>query len=156
MVLNQADRLTAEAVDGHAARTSRRLSQEDGVDDVEVLATSARDRQRGGGPAAPDQHGGGGAHRCGAAPDGDVPRWPPAARGRRRHRAGVDAHADAELVDALTRAAGVPVVLDAVERDYRREAFAHTGWPFTRWVRSLRPDPLRRLRLSAARWRGQA
>ena len=48
-----------------------------------------------------------------------------------------------------------PVVLDAVERDYRREAFAHTGWPFTRWVRSLRPDPLRRLRLSAARGEGK-
>ena len=77
-----------------------------------------------------------------------------------RLRAGVadteprlDEHADAELVDALSRAAGLPVVLDAVERDYRREACARTGWPFTRWVRPLRPDPLRRLRLSAARGR---
>jgi hypothetical protein len=34
-----------------------------------------------------------------------------------------------------------------VERDYRREAWARTGWPFTRWARAFRPDPLRRLRL---------
>jgi hypothetical protein len=88
--------------------------------------------------------------------DGDV-RW---VAGRLRagvadHEPRLDAHADAELVDALTRAAGLPVVLDAVQRDYRREALAHTGWPFTRWVRSLRPDPLRRLRLSADRGEGR-
>ncbi|MBB2986962.1 GTPase [Terracoccus luteus] len=52
-----------------------------------------------------------------------------------------------DLDAALARAAGVPVVLDAVARDYRREAFGHTGWPFTRWTKGLTADPLRRLRL---------
>ncbi len=52
-----------------------------------------------------------------------------------------------ELDGALARAAGVPIVLDAVARDYRREAFAHTGWLFARWTRGFAADPLRRLRL---------
>ncbi len=53
----------------------------------------------------------------------------------------------ADLDGALARAAGVPTVLDAVARDYRREAFAHTGWLFARWTRGFAADPLRRLRL---------
>lgn len=55
--------------------------------------------------------------------------------------------ADDRLHDALKTASGVPVVLDAVERDYVRQAGERSGWPFTRWVSSLRPDPLKRLRL---------
>lgn len=54
---------------------------------------------------------------------------------------------DGELVVALEKAAGVPVVLDAVERDYRRHAVEATGWPLTRWTTKLRPAPLRRLGL---------
>jgi GTP-binding protein EngB required for normal cell division len=57
------------------------------------------------------------------------------------------AHEQSELVDALSRSAGVSTVVDAVGRDYRMEAVAHTGWPFTRWVQAFRPRPLRRLRL---------
>jgi len=60
---------------------------------------------------------------------------------------GVDDAARSELLDALARSAGVPTVVEAVERDYRMEAAASTGWPFTRWVHRLRPRPLRRLRL---------
>ena len=52
-----------------------------------------------------------------------------------------------ELIDALARSAGVPMVVDAVARDYRMEATGHIGWPFTRWVQAFRPRPLRRLRL---------
>ena len=51
------------------------------------------------------------------------------------------------LDTALARSAGVPIVLDAVARDYRREAFAHTGWLFGRWTSGFASDPLRRLRL---------
>lgn len=54
---------------------------------------------------------------------------------------------DAELVDALADSAGVDVVLDAVERDYRTEAARRTGWPFTRWSQNLKPKPLSRLGL---------
>lgn len=57
---------------------------------------------------------------------------------------------DTELTDALSRAAGVPAVVDAVRRDYQRQAEHHGGWPFTRWVHRLRPEPLKRLRLDEA------
>ena len=68
-------------------------------------------------------------------------------RGVAESEASLDAAADDRLIDALSRASGVPVVLDAVDEDYRREALGRTGWIFTRWGRKLRPDPLRRLRL---------
>ncbi|MEO6791318.1 MAG: ABC transporter, partial [Ornithinibacter sp.] len=61
--------------------------------------------------------------------------------------AAIGTSARADLVDALARSAGVPAVVDAVERDYRLEAAVRTGWPFTRWVHRMRPRPLRRLRL---------
>ena len=55
--------------------------------------------------------------------------------------------ARSRLLDALEDAAGVPTVVHAVERAHRRRGSLATGWPFARWVRRLRPDPLRRLRL---------
>ncbi|GHE34630.1 hypothetical protein GCM10017673_41810 [Streptosporangium violaceochromogenes] len=58
------------------------------------------------------------------------------------------------LTAALSEAAGVPVVVEAVARAHRHRSIAATGWPPTRWIRGLRPDPLRRLRLSAPRGRG--
>ena len=66
--------------------------------------------------------------------------------------------ADAELVDALARAAGVPDGASTPSSaTTAREAWARTGWPFTRWVRALRPDPLKRLRLDTrARSAGEA
>ena len=51
------------------------------------------------------------------------------------------------LAAALEDAAGVPAVLRAVAASHRRRGALATGWPFLRWVRRLRPDPLRRLRL---------
>ncbi|GAB2683173.1 YfjP family GTPase [Kribbella swartbergensis] len=53
----------------------------------------------------------------------------------------------AELVDALSDASGVPVVVDAVRRSYLQRARAATGWPVTKWIGRFRPDPLRRLHL---------
>jgi hypothetical protein len=53
----------------------------------------------------------------------------------------------AELVEALTEAAGVPIVTDAVRRATAIRARRATGWPLTAWVSRLRPDPLRRLHL---------
>lgn len=52
-----------------------------------------------------------------------------------------------ELVDALASSAGVPVIAEAVEQAWRLRAEGALGWPPTRWVRRLRPDPLRRLHL---------
>ncbi|WP_432926645.1 YfjP family GTPase [Microbispora sp. CA-135349] len=51
------------------------------------------------------------------------------------------------LTRALAQAAGVPVVVEAVAKSHRHRSVAATGWPVTRWVRRLRPDPLRRLHL---------
>jgi len=51
-------------------------------------------------------------------------------------------------VAALEEAAGVPAVVSAVERAHRRRGALATGWPFVRWARRLRPDPLRRLHLA--------
>ncbi|MEV0284567.1 MULTISPECIES: ABC transporter [unclassified Kribbella] len=52
-----------------------------------------------------------------------------------------------ELVDALSDASGVPVVVDAVRRSYLQRARGATGWPVTKWLGRFRPDPLRRLHL---------
>ncbi|MHA7219824.1 GTPase [Arthrobacter sp. MDT1-48-3] len=57
------------------------------------------------------------------------------------------ADARSTLSDELGVAAGVPVVVDAVRAAYRRDAHAAAGWPVTRWLARLRPDPLRRLNL---------
>jgi GTP-binding protein EngB required for normal cell division len=51
------------------------------------------------------------------------------------------------LEDALAEAAGVPVVVDAVERSTRLRAGRATGWPVTSWLSRLKPDPLKRLHL---------
>ncbi|MEV0968836.1 YfjP family GTPase [Microtetraspora glauca] len=51
------------------------------------------------------------------------------------------------LVAALEVAAAVPLVVEAVAKTHRHRAVAATGWPVTRWLRKLRPDPLRRLHL---------
>lgn len=52
-----------------------------------------------------------------------------------------------ELVDALSDASGLPVVVEAVRRSYLQRATAATGWPVTKWLARFRPDPLRRLHL---------
>jgi GTP-binding protein EngB required for normal cell division len=64
--------------------------------------------------------------------------------------AGVAATERSALVDALATSAGVPVIGDAVEESWRLRAAGLLGWPPTRWVRRLRPDPLRRLHLKGA------
>jgi hypothetical protein len=50
-------------------------------------------------------------------------------------------------VEALSDAAGVPTVADAVRRATAIRARRATGWPLTAWVSRLKPDPLRRLHL---------
>jgi GTP-binding protein EngB required for normal cell division len=62
--------------------------------------------------------------------------------------AGIQQEDRRRLVDALADAAGVEAVAEAVGSSYRRRARAATGWPITRWLAKLRPDPLRRLRVS--------
>lgn len=54
------------------------------------------------------------------------------------------------LADDLVGATGIDTVTDAVAAGTKRDAAAVMGWPYTRWVRRLRPHPLRRLHLDAA------
>lgn len=150
VVLNQADRLSAEALQ-QCRDDLARIFAADGVAGVQVLATSALTgagvdelRQRLANAVAGHE-----ASRQRLAAD--------LATNAARLRTGVadtepdlGSRADERLVDALSRASGVPVVLTAVEEDYRREALGRCGWIFTRWGRRMRPDPLRRLRLDRA------
>ncbi|GAA2563931.1 GTP-binding protein EngB required for normal cell division [Neomicrococcus aestuarii] len=53
------------------------------------------------------------------------------------------------LARQLAHASGVDVVVRAVQRSYALDAGAKTGWPVTRWISRLRPDPLRRLNLKS-------
>lgn len=146
-VLNQSDRLTGEGVKT-VGKDLARLLVADGVTGATVLATSTVT-----GNGIPELK-----QRLANAVAGHA-----ASRQRLkadvvgaavRLRAGVaDGEADVgaiprDVLDtSLARAAGVPIVLDAVARDYRREAFAHTGWLFARWTKGFAADPLRRLRL---------
>ncbi|PFG36042.1 GTP-binding protein EngB required for normal cell division [Flavimobilis soli] len=54
---------------------------------------------------------------------------------------------DDRLVQALLGASGAETVVDAVGLSARRQVRTTAGWPVTRWVASLRADPLRRLGL---------
>lgn len=147
VVLNQLDRLPAGGAEP-VERDLARLLERDGVRGVELLGTSVVT-----GEGLDDLR----ARLHGAVERADATR----------HRLGADLRTASDglmgsvgerepsredlpteaLVDALARAAGVPTVLDAVARDFRRESHARTGWPFTRWLQALRPAPLRRLRL---------
>ncbi|MCD4525214.1 GTPase [Nocardioides sp. cx-173] len=66
----------------------------------------------------------------------------------------------ADLEDSLADAAGVPTVVDAVERSTRLRAGRATGWPVVAWFSRLKPDPLKRLHLdlgdSAAQLTGRS
>jgi hypothetical protein len=146
-VLNQSDRLAGDAVKT-LAKDLARLLVADGVTDAKVLATSTvtgngipelkqRLANAVAGHAASRQ-------RLKADIVGAALRLRP---GVADTEADVGAIPRDELDVALARAAGVPIVLDAVARDYRREAFAHTGWLFARWTKGFAADPLRRLRL---------
>ncbi|MCR6033402.1 ABC transporter [Nocardioides sp. zg-579] len=53
----------------------------------------------------------------------------------------------AALESAVADAAGVPTVVDAVERSTRLRAGRATGWPVVSWLSGLKPDPLKRLHL---------
>jgi GTP-binding protein EngB required for normal cell division len=149
-LLNQADRLPPDAV-AQCVADLKSLLARDGIADATVMSTSVRT-----GAGVPELR-----QRIANAVAGHA-----AARQRlsadvittarilRHEVADDEVRADrlprAELDEALSRAAGVPIVLDAVGRDYRREALARSGWLFTRWIGRGGPNPLRRLRLDGS------
>lgn len=148
VVLNQIDRLPGEEAIEAVTADLRGLLASGGVDGVPVLTTSARTTR--GVDGLRERIAGFVADRSAAQNRlrADLARAAESVRdGVADSEPGRQSRPRGDLVDALARAAGVPIVLDAVERDHRRQAWARTGWPFVRWLRGLRPDPLRRLHL---------
>jgi len=155
VVLNQVDRLSAEHA-RECVADIRRLLAEDGLPGVPVLTTSATSP---GGledlrlvltDAVAARRAA--LRRVSADLDGTAAALAPVVGGPAREE--VDRATTRSLVAALGTAAGVPVAAAAVERAYAHRAVQATGWPFTRWVRRLRPDPLRRLHLDLGSGRG--
>jgi GTP-binding protein EngB required for normal cell division len=147
-VLNQVDRLTSEAL--AACRSDLlRLLGADGVVGAQVIATSATE-----GSGVVDLRDRisevvTGHNAALQRLDSDLRSAATVLRsGVGDSEPSLEDISDAGLVDALSRAAGIPVILDAVERDYRRETGVCTGWPVTRWMRALRPAPLKLLGLN--------
>ena len=51
------------------------------------------------------------------------------------------------LNETMAEAAAVPVVTDGVLKAWRHRGTIATGWPMVSWVKRLKPDPLRKLRV---------
>ena len=147
VVLNQIDRLSREDARACVADLEQ-LLQRDGLTGVRVLPTSAA---RGIGLDALRAELAGVVSHRNAANQRLAADLRTQALELRRHVGDTEPdlgkRAGAELTDALAKAAAVPVVGHAVERDYRMRAGMHGGWPFTRWAKKLRPAPLSRLGL---------
>lgn len=148
VVLNQADRLTPQQLRA-CVEDLTRLLRADGLAGVEVLPTSVTT-----GAGIPDlrtrlaaavQRRTAAAERLSADLTSVVGRLSTGVADREIDPAQLQR--DSGLLVALGDAAGVPVVLAAVQAGYRRDATGAVGWPFTRWLRRFRPDPLRRLRI---------
>lgn len=148
VVLNQVDRIQEEGGVERIKADLARLIAADGAGEFEVIGTSARLRD---GLDDLAQAIGVVVARRTAAEQRLVGDVKGTARdlllGVADEDPTLSTEADRQLLTALKQAAGVPVVLDAVQRDYLRQAGNHVGWLFTRWAAALRPDPLRRLRL---------
>jgi hypothetical protein len=150
VVLNQVDRLTAEARAACLADL-RELLRSEGLGDVPVVAVSARTGE------GLDVLRSRLAERIGATRaavrrlEADLATLAVELGGSCEGTAadGVGKAERRELVDALAAAAGVDAVAEAVARTHRLRARQATGWPFTRWLSRIRPDPARRLRLRA-------
>jgi GTP-binding protein EngB required for normal cell division len=148
VVLNQVDLLSADEATAWR-EDARRLLDEDGLGDLPVLVVSARTG------AGVDDLGQLLAKRVAAreaavarlSADVDAVAGRLAAACGSDRAGGIDGADRKRLVTALEDAAGVPAVIRAVDAAHRRRGSLEAGWPFVRWIRRLRPDPLRRLRL---------
>ena len=148
VVLNQADLLSPAELDAWRG-DMRRLLAEDGLQGVPVAVVSARTgagipelrdlledrvRARKAAVARLEADLRAAAEVLGATCD-ERPVGTVGSEERRR------------LVAALDEAAGVETIVKAVADAHARRGALATGWPFVRWIKRLRPDPLRRLRL---------
>ncbi|HEX2179062.1 MAG TPA: GTPase [Actinomycetota bacterium] len=147
VVLNQIDKLS-EAERRQCVNDLGRLLKEDGLKGVEVLSTSTVtgegiDSLRSTIEARVHQERAA-AERLAADLDALAGRLAPFCGGQVH---GLGAGDRERLLDALAAAAGVDVVSRALGASHRRDAGLAMGWPFVRWMRRFRPDPLGRLHL---------
>jgi GTP-binding protein EngB required for normal cell division len=149
VVLNQADRLSAQDTE-LVLEDLKRLLDEDGLGEAPVLATSAKqpgmlNELRGSLETTVAERQAALRRVAGDLEAVSEPLTtmigPPAAEDE------VDRATVRQLTDALAASAGVGAVADASAAAYRHRAAAATGWPLTRGLRRLRPDPLRRLHI---------
>ncbi|AWS47192.1 GTPase family protein [Streptosporangium sp. 'caverna'] len=106
-----------------------------------AVSDSGSGSGRGSGSEAGAGRGSGSGAGRGSGSDAETPVNPPEVSVDRLAR---------PLTDALSEAAGVRVVVEAVAKAHRHRSVAATGWPITRWIRRFRPDPLRRLHLGTS------
>lgn len=148
VVLNHIDTVPEERRDAMVDDV-RRLLAADGIPDVPVIPISARhgigidqlkgeiekrvaDKRMTAGRIEADVRAAAGELRAAA---GDAPT-----------RTLSDERVEA-LESALAEGAGVPAIVEAVERSTRWRAGRATGWPLVSWVGRLRPDPLKKLEI---------
>ena len=148
VVLNHIDTVPEDRRDAMVDDV-RRLLAADGIPDVPVIAISARhgigidqlkgeiekrvaDKRMTVGRIEADVRAAAGELRAAA---GDAPT-----------RTLSDERVEA-LESALAEGAGVPAIVEAVERSTRWRAGRATGWPLVSWVGRLRPDPLKKLEI---------
>ena len=148
VVLNQIDTVPEERRQS-MLDDIRRLLDADGLDRVPVLPVSAREgtgiaelRAEIARRAAEKQ-------ATSARVDADVK----AVAGRISEASGdaptraMSTERAAALDDAFAEAAGVPTVVEAVERSTRMRVGRATGWPIVGWLSGVKPDPVNRLQL---------
>jgi GTP-binding protein EngB required for normal cell division len=148
VVLNQVDTLTPQQQE-QCLRDLRRLLESEGLGAAEVLGVSARtgegldqlrnrlgkriaDKRAAARRLAADVE----AAAAGLVRASGEERLPPLSSST------VDA-----LTTQLAQAAGVPVVVQAVDQAWRLRGGLATGWPVLAWLAKFKPDPLRRLHL---------
>ncbi|GAA1840360.1 GTPase [Microlunatus capsulatus] len=148
VVLNQVDTLTPEQQE-QCLRDLRRLLASEGLGAAEVLGVSARTgqgldqlRARLGRRIADKRA----AARRLAADVEDAAAGLVRASGEEKLPALSSSTVDA-LTTQLAQAAGVPVVVEAVDKAWRLRGGLATGWPVLAWLAKFKPDPLRRLHL---------
>lgn len=151
VVLNQTDRLSATELD-HCLTDLRRLLNEEGLRSTPLMAISATR--------------GDGVYSLREALIATVSR-----KRAMVHRLSLDVRKAArklsddlgpkmpgkinsslkeQVVQTMGEAAGVDLVVSSVRTAWRRRGAMLTGWPLISWIASLRPDPLKKLRLGVA------
>ena len=148
VVLNQSDRLTPDQL-ARAAADLRRLLDSEGLERTPVLAMSALTGQ---GVGELRQL----LARTVATRAMTTKRFSADVTQRARALADelgigkvptLDAATLARLEEATAEASGVPLVVDGVRKAWQHRGTLATGWPMVTWLKRLKPDPLRRLRV---------